>query len=82
MQKAIVQGIPFWKDKSNNLYSFETDKKNCLNLGTYNTNTEKYTLKDDWHPSYNPRLNEYRINLKKRERKDNKDTKDTKGNGK
>jgi len=47
MQKEIVQGVPFWKDKSNNLYSFEPDKKNLLLIGTYNPEKETYTLKDD-----------------------------------
>ena len=72
MQKEIVQGVPFWKDKSNNLYSFELDKKNVLSIGTYNTTTETYTLKEDWQALYNERLDNYRKNLIKRDRKENK----------
>ena len=72
MQKEIVQGIPYWKDKTNNLYSFEQDKKNLLGLGTYDPVKETHTLKEDWTTIYQIRLNEYRINLKHRERKDNK----------
>ena len=72
MQKEIVQGIPFWKDKSHNLYSFEPDKKNLLQIGTYNTSTETYTLKDNWQELYKERLDNYRKNLIKRDRKENK----------
>jgi len=71
MQKEIVQGVPFWKDKSNNLYTFEPDKKNLLLIGTYNTN-ETYTLKDNWQALYSERLDNYRKNMIKRERKENK----------
>ena len=74
MQKEIVQGVPYWKDKSNNLYSFELDKKNLLSLGSYANET--ITLKSNWQELYQSRLEEYRLNLKKRERKDNKDNKD------
>ena len=72
MQKEIVQGVPYWKDKSNNLYSFELDKKNLLCLGTFNAVDESITLKSNWKELYLPRLEEYRLNLKKRERKENK----------
>jgi hypothetical protein len=70
MQKEIIQGIPFWKDKSNNLYSFETDKK--LHIGTYNSATDTYTLKDNWEQLYDSRLKQYRENLNQRDRKENK----------
>ena len=33
MQKEILEGVPYWKDKSNILYSFEPDKKNLISLG-------------------------------------------------
>jgi hypothetical protein len=72
MQKEIVQGIPFWKDKSNNLYTFETDKKTAILIGAYNTATETYTLKDNWVQIYQSKLDEHRKNLIKRDRKENK----------
>lgn len=72
MQKEIVQGVPFWKDKSNNLYSFEPDKKNLINLGTYDLEKETIILKDNWRALYKERLDNYRTNLIKRERKENK----------
>jgi hypothetical protein len=72
MQKEIVQGVPFWKDKSNNLYSFEPDKKNLIAIATYNSDKETYTLKDNWETLYSERLDNYRKNLIKRERKENK----------
>jgi len=72
MQKEIVQGVPFWKDKSNNLYSFEPDKKNLLLIGTYNPEKETYTLKDDWQTLYKERIDNYRKNLLKRDRKENR----------
>ena len=75
MQKELVQGVPFWRDKSNNLYSFEIDKKNLLTLGTFNPTTESYILKNNWKNLYESRLNDYRKNLNKRERKENKESK-------
>ena len=70
MQKEIAQGIPYWKDKSNNLYSFEPDKKNLINLGILEK--EVVILKEGWQALYKERLDNYRINLIKRERKENK----------
>ena len=72
MQKEIVQGIPFWKDKSNNLYSFELDKKNLIQLGSFDQETQTYRLKDEWKEIYRVKLEEYRASLKNRERKENK----------
>lgn len=72
MQKEIAQGIPYWKDKSNNLYSFEPDKKNLIHIGTYNIEKEVATLKEGWQALYKERLDNYRTNLIKRERKENK----------
>lgn len=70
MQKIILEGIPFWKDKANTLYSFELDKKNLLTLGTYTNDI--YKLKDSWEEIYKDNLHAYRSNLKDRERKENK----------
>ena len=70
MQKVIVEGIPFWKDKSNTLYSFEPDKKNIINIGSFVNDTFK--LKDNWESLYESSLCDYRKNLKNRERKENK----------
>ena len=70
MQKEIVQGIPYWKDKSNNLYSFEPDKKNPINLGILDK--EVAALKEGWQALYKERLDNYRINLNKRDRNENK----------
>ena len=72
MQKIIVHGVPFLVDKSNNLFTFKVDKKNLIQLGTYNPEKETYTLKENWEQIYQPELDEYRKNLKNRERKDNK----------
>lgn len=72
MQKEVIQGIPFWKDKSNNLYTFEFDKKSAIQIGTYNQASESYTLKSDWQQLLSERLDNYRKNLIKRDRKENK----------
>ena len=72
MQKEIVQGVPFWKDKNNNLFSYETDKKNFIHLGSFNQETQTFTLKDSWQADYKAKLEEYRFLLKNRERKENK----------
>lgn len=72
MQKEIIEGIPYWKDKHNTVFSFESDKKNLLELGTYNPTTELLTLKADWLQQYQSKLSIYREGLKQRERKENK----------
>ena len=72
MQKEIVQGIPFWKDKNNNLFSYKVDKKNLIQLGTFDPNTQTYTLSANWKELYSSELSEYRANLKNRDRKENK----------
>ena len=72
MQKEIVQGIPFWRDKANNLYTFEADKKQAILIGTYNTASETYTLKENWVQIYQSKLDDHRKNLIKRDRKENK----------
>ena len=72
MQKEIIQGIPYWKDKSNNIYSFEPDKKNCIAIGTYDPTTDTCILKDNWQEIYEPKLKQYRENLNTRSRKENK----------
>lgn len=70
MQKVVVNGIPFWKDKSNTIYSYELDKKNLITLGTIAN--DSYKLKEGWEEVYREVLDNYRTNLKDRERKENK----------
>ena len=72
MQKEIVQGIPFWKDKNNNLYSYKVDKKNLIQLGTFDSTNQTFTLNANWKEVYSSDLSEYRVNLKNRDRKENK----------
>jgi len=72
MQKEILEGVPYWKDKSNNLYSFEIDKKNLIQLGSFDQETQTVKLKDNWRELYQPKLEEYRNSLKSRDRKENK----------
>ena len=70
MQKEILEGVPYWKDKSNILYSFEPDKKNLISLGLFDN--EKLILKANWEELYSPKLIAYRNNLVTRDRKENK----------
>ena len=72
MQKVIVRGLPFLVDKFNNLYSFELDKKNVIQIGSYNSDSESYILKENWRMLYSEKLCNYRTNLKNRDRKENK----------
>ena len=72
MQKEVIEGVPYWKDKSNNIYCFEPDKKNLIVLGTYNPEKDTIALKDNWKELYQSKLDDYRKNLKNRERKENK----------
>jgi hypothetical protein len=72
MQKVVVRGLPFLVDKFNNLYNFELDKKNVIQIGSYSPDTESYILKENWHTLYSEKLSNYRTNLKNRERKENK----------
>jgi hypothetical protein len=66
MQKEVLEGVPYWKDKSNNLFSFELDKKNLIQLGCLEDG--KVKLKSNWTELYQPKLNQYREDLTKRER--------------
>jgi len=68
----VIEGVPYWKDKSNNLYSFELDKKNLINIGVFNSEKQKIVLKTDWEELYSQKLKAYRDSLVKRERKENK----------
>ena len=72
MQKEIIEGVPYWKDKSNTIYSFELDKKNLIQLGSFDQETQTLKLKDNWKELYQPKLDEYRNSLKSRDRKENK----------
>ena len=72
MQKEIVQGIPFWRDKNNALYTFEVDKKDLIQIGKFDSEKQTYILNDNWKQVYSTKLSEYRTNLKNRERKENK----------
>lgn len=72
MQKEVINGVPYWRDKNNNIYSFEIDKKNLIQLGSFNQETQTLKLKDNWKELYQPKLEDYRNNLKNRERKENK----------
>jgi hypothetical protein len=70
MQKEILEGVPYWKDKSDILYNFELDKKNLIAIGSYKDN--KVVLKDNWEEIYSSKLVSFRENLQNRERKENK----------
>ena len=70
MQKEVLEGVPYWKDKSDILYTFELDKKNLIAIGSYKEG--KVVLKDNWEELYSSKLGSFRENLKNRERKDNK----------
>ena len=70
MQKEVLEGVSYWKDKSDILYTFELDKKNLIAIGSYKEG--KVVLKDNWEELYSSKLGSFRENLKNRERKDNK----------
>ncbi len=69
MQKKILQGIPFWVDAQNRIYLFENkETPGTIVLGTYNPQTEKIQLREDWKDVYQPKLDEYRASLQSRAR--------------
>jgi len=70
MQKEVLEGVPYWKDKSDILYTFELDKKNLIAIGSYKEG--KVVLKDNWKDLYSSKLESFRENLQNRERKENK----------
>jgi hypothetical protein len=70
MQKEVLEGVPYWKDKADILYTFELDKKNLIAIGSYKEG--KVVLKDNWEELYSSKLGSFRENLKNRERKENK----------
>jgi hypothetical protein len=70
MQKEVIEGVPYWKDKSDNLYTFELDKKNLIAIASYKEG--KVVFKDNWKELYSKKLITFRENLENRDRKENK----------
>ena len=70
MQKEVLEGVPYWKDKSNNLFTFEIDKKNLIQIGSVKDG--KVELKSNWEELYSSKLIQFREGLTNRDRKENK----------
>jgi len=64
MKKEVIQGIPFWLDNQNRVYSFEGKEApvNPLWLGTYSPATQKIELRSDWEAAFKDKLEVYRKN--------------------
>ncbi len=65
-----LQGIPFLCDPvTKTIYAYEkVPTQPLLALGTYNPETETFTLLDNWKELYEPRLKQYRESLQPRSR--------------
>ena len=65
-----LQGIPFLCDPvTKTIYAYEkVPTQPLLALGTYNPETEAFTLVDNWKELYEPRLKAYRESLQPRSR--------------
>ncbi len=65
-----LQGIPFLCDPvTKTIYAYEkAPTQPLLALGTYNPESETFTLVDNWKELYEPKLQAYRASEKPRSR--------------
>ena len=69
MLRKVIQGIPFWLDTQNRIYAYDpADQTNPLWLGTYNPQTEKVELREDWRQAYATKIESYRQGAQTRSR--------------
>jgi hypothetical protein len=70
MLRKTLQGIPFLVDPvTKTIYAYEPlPAQNPLALGTYNPETEAFTLYENWKELYEPKLQAYRASEKPRSR--------------
>lgn len=69
MQVKILQGMPFLVDvATKKIYAYEKVVTQPLCLGTYDPETEKYTLYENWGELYRDKLASYRATEKPRSR--------------
>ena len=70
MQREVIDGIPFWCDKENNLYYYDvnTTAPKTILLGT-KTATNTANLRDDWEQHLAAILAKYRTEAVPRTRK-------------
>ena len=67
MQREVLDGVPFWCDKENKVYAYDTVHP-PLYLGT-KTAAGGVTLIPGWREAYSQRLSTWRAELKPRGRK-------------
>lgn len=67
MQREVLDGVPFWCDKENRVYAYDTVQP-PLHLGT-KTATGGVVLISGWREAYSQRLATWRAELKSRSRK-------------
>lgn len=67
MQREVLDGVPFWCDKENKVYAYDTVQP-PLFLGT-KTATGGVALIAGWRDAYSQRLSTWRTELKPRGRK-------------
>ena len=67
MQREVLNGIPFWCDKENKVYAYDTIQP-PLYLGK-KTAAGGVDLIPTWREAYNQRLTSWRSDLKPRGRK-------------
>lgn len=70
MLVKTLQGIPFLCDPvSKTVYAYEkTPTQPLLALGTFNPETESFTLLENWKALYEPKLKAYRESVKPQSR--------------
>ncbi len=70
MLVKTLQGIPFLCDPATKtIYAYEkTPTQPLLALGTYNSETETFTLVENWKELYEPKLKTYRESVKPQSR--------------
>jgi hypothetical protein len=69
MLVKVFQGIPFLVEPSTkSIFAYEKPVVSPLRLGTYDPETETFTLVDNWKELYQPKLEAYRQSEKPRSR--------------
>jgi hypothetical protein len=68
MQRQIIQGVPYFTDKKNNLYTWDLEAEPQL-IGTYNAESNSVTFAENHLSKLADRLQAWRVNQASRPRK-------------
>ncbi len=69
MQRQLIHGVPYFTDKSNAAYLWDTDASPPINIGTYNPTTKTVSFHPGVPEKLTDRLEQWRANQTARPRK-------------